>query len=99
MGANVGKAASLAGLPTNSIPQFVKDIITQNTTGVANIPGVSSSIISAGVDAVLDTYAIGFRDVWITAIPFIVLAAMGTFNSSYSPQFLTNLSNSLHLFD
>lgn len=29
-------------------------------------------------DALLNTYANGFRNVWLTALPFVVVAAIGT---------------------
>jgi hypothetical protein len=81
MGANVGNAAAKAGLPSASIPAFVTNLLGQNTTGLGAVTGISPSIIGAGADALLDTYATGFRNVWVSAIGFIVIAAVGMFSS------------------
>ncbi|EHK97725.1 putative Uncharacterized MFS-type transporter/MT1926 [Glarea lozoyensis 74030] len=67
MGMNVGNAAAKAGLPPTSIPAFVTNLLGQNTTGLGAVPGVSPTIIGAGA---------GFRNVWVSAIGFIVLAAI-----------------------
>ncbi|KAF4626340.1 hypothetical protein G7Y89_g11820 [Cudoniella acicularis] len=75
---NIGKAGTAAGLPSSSIEQFVTDIVGQNKTGFATIPGITPEIISAGVDALLDAYTTGFRNVWVSAIGFIVLAAIAS---------------------
>jgi hypothetical protein len=77
MGMNVGNAAAKAGLPPTSIPAFVTNLLGQNTTGLGAVPGVSPTIIGAGANALLDTYTTGFRNVWVSAIGFIVLAAIG----------------------
>lgn len=80
MASNIAKAATAAGLPATSIEQFVPAIIGQNKTGLATIPGATPSIIGVGVDALLNTYVTGFRNVWASAIAFIVLAAIGEYN-------------------
>jgi hypothetical protein len=82
MGENIGKAAAEAGLPANSVGQFVTNLLGQNSTGLAQVPGVTPAIISAGDNAQLDTYTSGFRNVWITATAFVVLAAIGTLCTS-----------------
>ncbi|KAH6683933.1 major facilitator superfamily domain-containing protein [Halenospora varia] len=78
MASNIAKAATAAGLPATSIEQFVPAIIGQNKTGLATIPGATPSIIGVGVDALLNTYVTGFRNVWASAIAFIVLAAIAS---------------------
>jgi hypothetical protein len=78
MGENIGKAAAEAGLPTNSVGQFVTNLLGQNSTGLAHVPGVTAAIISASVNAQLDTYTSGFRNVWASAVAFVILAAIGT---------------------
>lgn len=77
MGANIGKAITEAGLPATSIDQFLTDILTGNVTGLFSIPGATPAIIAAGADARLDTFVTGFRNVWVSALCFIVLAAIG----------------------
>jgi hypothetical protein len=84
MSENVAKAAAAAGLPTTSIAQFVGDLLGQNTTGLALVPGVTPAIIGAGANASLDTYAKGFRNVWASAAVFIVFAAISKFSSNNS---------------
>lgn len=90
--ANIAAAGIAAGLPTSSVTQYVGDVVAQNATGLATIPGISPAIIGAGVEAVLDTYSTGFRNVWITAIPFIVLAAICEFSTTPS----TSLTDCQH---
>jgi hypothetical protein len=79
MSEKVGKTAVEAGLPANSVAQFVTNLLGHNSTGLAQVPGVTPAIISAGVDAQLDTYTSGFRNVWASAVAFVILAAIGTF--------------------
>lgn len=76
---------STAGLPEDSINIFVKDLLAQNKTALPNIPGANPDIIGAGVDALLDTYSKGFRNVWISAIPFIAIATISMFPFSFAP--------------
>lgn len=65
------------GLPTSFIPYLITDLIAQNTTALLTVPGVSPDIIGAGAAALLDTYAASFKNVWVTAIAFVALAAIG----------------------
>jgi hypothetical protein len=76
LGPNVGHATLEAGLPPTSIPEFVTNLLGQNTTALVAVPGVDPSIIGAGAGALLDAYSIAFRNVWVSAIGFIVLAAI-----------------------
>ncbi|KAI7781427.1 MFS general substrate transporter [Diaporthe eres] len=73
---NVASAALEAGLPSGSADEFVGYIVAHNETGLATIAGATPEIISAGADAALDTYAAAFRLVWLTAIPFLGIAAI-----------------------
>lgn len=77
---NVASAALKAGLPASSTDEFAGYIMAQNQTAVASVPGVTSAIITAGANAMLDTYAAAFRYVWLSAIPFLVVAAIGTYH-------------------
>lgn len=76
---NVASAALAAGLPSSSVEQFVGYIMVQNSTAAANVSGVTPTIVEAAAKAVLDTYATAFRYVWLSAIPFLVLAVIGMF--------------------
>ncbi|KAB5515524.1 major facilitator superfamily domain-containing protein [Coniochaeta sp. 2T2.1] len=75
---NVAYAAMAAGLPPSSIEQFVTNLAGQNSTDLVTVPGVTPEIISAGAGALLDTYATGFRNVWVTALAFCVLAGISS---------------------
>lgn len=76
---NITSAAVSAGLPPSSVPQFVRDIIVQNVTDLATCPGITPNILDAGNGALLDTYTTGFRNVWVTALAFCVLAGICMF--------------------
>jgi hypothetical protein len=73
---NVASAALEAGLPSGSVQEFVGYILAHNDSGLATISDATPAIISAGAEAVLDTYAAAFRLVWLTAIPFLGVAAI-----------------------
>jgi len=81
--ATVGAAAVSAGLPTTSITEFVTNLLSKNTTGLLHVPGVTPIIIDVGVGAMKDTYANGFRNVWVSAVAFIVLALIGMILPAY----------------
>jgi hypothetical protein len=69
--------AIIVGLPASSIPEFITDLVAQNSTALLLVPGISPEIIGAGAGALLDTYAASFKNVWITAVTFVALAAIG----------------------
>lgn len=77
--ANVAQAALKAGLPRGSVPAFVKALSSKDTGALSNIPGVSPTIIAAGVSASKQAYADGLRVVYIIAAPFGVLACLACF--------------------
>jgi hypothetical protein len=74
---NIAGAALGAGLPAESVAQFIGGLAGQNDTLLMSTPGVNGAIIGAGAGALLDTYSKAFRNVWITAIPFVAIAAIG----------------------
>lgn len=78
---NIAEAAAKAGLPAESIPDFVMNLASQNQAALAQVPGVTPPIIGAGVGALMDTYAEGFRNVWVSAVAFVAIAAVGMFSS------------------
>jgi hypothetical protein len=89
---NVAQAAIQAGLPASSVPEFVTGLVGQNTTALLATPGVSPTIIGAGADALLDTYLKGFRNVWVTALPFVAIAAIGMSSFFLDSWLFTNYS-------
>lgn len=74
---NVAAAALAAGLPSGSVEQFVGFIVSQDEAGAAAVPGATDKVIAAGMGAVLDTYVQAFRYVWLSATPFLAIAAIG----------------------
>ena len=78
------KVAS-ATIPLGIKPSYLGDLVgaitTGNTTVLAEIPGISPKIIEAAALAVKQSYAIGFRYVWVTAAAFSALAVIGTFHT------------------
>lgn len=62
------------GLPPSSIGLFISVLTSGETAGLSNIPGVTGTIIQAGGHAVLESFAVGFRYVWITAGCFTFVA-------------------------
>jgi hypothetical protein len=69
------------------VPDFITELVAQNTTALLTVPGVSPAIIGAGAGALLDTYASSFRNVWLTAIAFVSLAAVGKSSVSKTDRF------------
>lgn len=74
-----------AGLPETSVTGFISALTSENQTALALVPGATPQIIDAGVGALSDTYSTAFRNVWLSAVGFVALAAIGTLakNSFY----------------
>lgn len=68
--ATVGLAAATAGLPLSEIPALVLALVSQNTTAIAQIPGITPTILLAAEGAVRDSYVEGFRKVYLVSIAF-----------------------------
>lgn len=81
MGTNIAAAVLPLGLPQTSLPQFIGLLAAQDTAGMAQVEGVTVDIIQAGAGALLKTYSLGFRFVWIAAGSITVAAAIGTLQS------------------
>ncbi len=75
----IAKAALGAGLPLSSIPSFVGALASKNTAALAHIPGVTPSIIGAGVAALKQAAADSIRAVFMIAAPFGAVGAIGCF--------------------
>lgn len=74
--AYIAEAAAIAGLPPASIPAFVGALATNDPEALAEIPGVSPSIISAGVLALQQAFADSLRVIYIIAASFGVAACV-----------------------
>lgn len=73
---HVAAAAIAAGLPPQYVTEFVGDLLSENSTALESIPGVTPAIIQAGAGGVLQGLADSFRLVYIIAAPFGVLACV-----------------------
>ncbi|KAH7013643.1 major facilitator superfamily domain-containing protein [Ilyonectria destructans] len=78
LGDKIADAVVKAGLPTESVGQFVENMLRHNETGVVLVPGVTPDIIESGVHALQNTYVKGFQHVWITAAAFVSLSTLAT---------------------
>ncbi|TQS33405.1 hypothetical protein Golomagni_06251, partial [Golovinomyces magnicellulatus] len=87
----IAKAALAAGLPSDSVEQFVSALTSHNTTLLKDIPGVNSYIIRSGMEAVKQSYADSVRIVFIIAAPFgavacIICLTLGNLSSTMNYQ-------------
>lgn len=69
----LGAVASF-GLPESSQLSLVQALISNDSGALAEIPGMTPEIIQAGLGGMMDAYALGFRNVYITAGCFSFLA-------------------------
>lgn len=87
-----------AGLPETSVADFITALTSDNETALGLVPGATSRIIGAGAGALKDTYATAFRNVWVSAVGFVGLAAIGTFLFVFLSFYLALLSLSLFVW-
>lgn len=71
----VGAAASAAGLG-QGMDSFVESTIAGNLTAMEAVPGVTASVIKAGLEGLKQGQADSYRIVWIIASPFGILACL-----------------------
>ncbi len=70
------KAALDAGLPPSSLGDFLKALLSGDTSALSTIDHVTSEIVLAAQKAMLQAYADGFRIVYIIAAPFGAVACI-----------------------
>lgn len=58
------------GLPNTSAEAFVTALATSNEQMLAKIPGVTPTLVQAGLGGMLDAYELAFRNVYITGACF-----------------------------
>ena len=75
----VAAAALRAGLPKSSVMAFVEALAADDTAALPKVPGVTPTIIGAGVVALKQALADGIRVVYIIAVPFGVVACIACF--------------------
>ncbi|KAM4057382.1 fungal trichothecene efflux pump (TRI12) domain-containing protein [Hirsutella rhossiliensis] len=64
------------GLSSDNLAPLIGALSARNQTALQSIPGVSPEIIQAASGALLDTYVLAFRHVWIAAACFVTVAAI-----------------------
>ena len=75
----IAKAAKGAGLPTSSLPAFIKALTSNDTAVLAKVPGADPTIIQAALVALKQAFADSLRVVYIIAIPFGAVACIACF--------------------
>jgi hypothetical protein len=70
---DIGAATVAAGLPLNSVPDFIQALLSRNTALLQTIPGVNPEILGAASQEVARAYSDSFRVVWLSLIPFGVI--------------------------
>jgi hypothetical protein len=71
---SVGGAAIKAGLPSSSAGALLTALATGNPTLLAEVPGISDSILGATMNVSHQVYAAAYRLAWSSIIPFVALA-------------------------
>jgi MFS family permease len=77
--AKVAAATVPLGLKPTYLGQLLGALTSGDSAALAKIPGVSPKILEAAGLAVKQSYALGFRYVWVTTAAFAALAVIGTF--------------------
>ncbi|UPK92886.1 hypothetical protein LCI18_003821 [Fusarium solani-melongenae] len=66
----VSAAALPLGLPPSSLPALIDGLASQRRDAVAAVPGMSSEIAQAAVEAMKRAYLVAFRNAWIVSATF-----------------------------
>lgn len=79
--ANVGEKMAAAtiplGLPSSSLEELIPAMLQNDQAALAQVPGADAEILAAAGGALKETYVIGFRNIWIAAGAFSVVALIG----------------------
>ncbi|KAK5047700.1 hypothetical protein LTR84_006365 [Exophiala bonariae] len=73
----VATAIVQAGLPVTSVEAFLVALTSGVPPSVEFVPGITPEIFAAGVDAMKDVYASGFRLIYLVGMAFGLLACLG----------------------
>jgi hypothetical protein len=74
MAANIAEATAL---DPATLENFIPALQAHNQTTLQALPGVTGEIISKGEEAMLNTFVVAFRNVWISAGCFVAFGAVG----------------------
>lgn len=75
----VAPAAVKAGLPENSLGEFIAALTGDNSAALSSIKGVTPAIIKASTAALMQAFADGIRAIYIIAAPFGAVACVACF--------------------
>ncbi|KAB5549530.1 major facilitator superfamily domain-containing protein [Coniochaeta sp. 2T2.1] len=78
LGPKVAGATLPLGLPASSLGDLIPGLLAGDPAALAAVPGVTPEILGAGGLAVRETFVIAFRNVWIAAAAFIVVALVAS---------------------
>jgi MFS family permease len=67
LGSSIAAATLPLGLPPSSLGSLIAALASGNPSAFLHIEGATPQIIGAGASALLDVYALGFRNIWICA--------------------------------
>ncbi|KAK5043501.1 hypothetical protein LTR84_011943 [Exophiala bonariae] len=76
LASKIAAATLPLGLPDTSLGPFIGALAANNITALGEITRGNTTIIGAGASALLDAYAVAFRNVWIAAGAFAALAVL-----------------------
>ena len=74
--AQIGNAATDAGLAANEVPALIGALSTQDTTALSAIPGINPNIIGRATLGMAQAYADSLRVVYFIAIPMGAVACI-----------------------
>lgn len=75
----VGTAVLKAGLPVNQLTPFLIALVAKNNTALAEIHGITPTILVAAQDAAIEAYVLGFRQIYLVSIAFGGAAIIASF--------------------
>ncbi|CAL5866471.1 uncharacterized protein PFLUO_LOCUS679 [Penicillium psychrofluorescens] len=72
----VAAATLPLGLPQASLPALITALLADNSSALQSIPGVTPAVAIAALAALKDAYGVAFRNAWITAACFVLVAVI-----------------------
>ncbi|KAL1845191.1 hypothetical protein VTK73DRAFT_940 [Phialemonium thermophilum] len=94
LGDNVASAVLPMGLDPQDLGAFIGALTAQDDGALFRIPHVTGPMVGAAGQALLDTYASAFRDVWITASCLAAVAMiLSVFLKDTSKEFNMHIDN------
>ncbi|KAK4226209.1 putative siderophore iron transporter protein [Podospora fimiseda] len=76
VGDNIANAVIPKGFPPENLGPLVGALTAHNNTALSIIPGATQEVVGAGAGALLDTFVVAFRRVWIAGSCFVAVAAI-----------------------